>query len=156
MVLVRLPDWDLRLVAHLRAVADRPFAYGTADCFCFVSGAVRAMTGTSLFPAFEGAYNNRFGMLRALRRQGYRSLRDAARDRAGTLNWSECEPVEATPGDIVLLPGSPLTSLGVCWHDGALAQGRTAVVLVGAEHIIAAWKIPHAAVSMEKRVCGLV
>lgn len=140
----RLPDWHTRLIAYCQAVEHRAFQYGSSDCFCFANGAVIAMTGHNLFPQFEGAYTNRFGMLRLIRRHGYDSLLSLVSDNLKSVGWPQIDPAEATIGDIAMMPGQPVTSLGICCADGVIAQAVHGLAVVPGQHALATWRVPHA------------
>lgn len=140
--LCRLPDWRVRLIDYCLAVERQPFAYGTCDCFTFAGGAVQAMTDVVLFPEFNGAYANRFGMLRVLVKRGHRSVLEAAANAASQLGWPPINETEAVMGDIVVLPGLPLHSLAIVWHNGVLAKTLEGLALIPCGHALATWKVP--------------
>ena len=138
---MRRPDWRDRLVTYCAAVEHEPFAYGTSDCFTFANGAVEAMTGRDLFPQFTG-YASRFGMLRMLIRHGYRSVLDATQQAMTDSGWPAILEAEASPGDVVVLPGEPLHSLAIVWEGGVLARTLDGLALVPHGHALATWKVP--------------
>lgn len=141
---VRLPDWHERLIAYCLAHEKCPFQYGSADCWCFAKGGIFAMTGQTILPQF-GGYTNRFGMLRMLRRCGYRSLAEAAHTLAPTLGWPTIHESDADIGDIALMPGDPVSSLGIVCADGVIMQALDGLVAVPQGHAIATWRLPYVA-----------
>ena len=51
--LIRLPDWDERLITFVRSRMHVPYRYGVNDCATFSIGAVEAVTGVDLFPGVD-------------------------------------------------------------------------------------------------------
>ena len=51
--ITRNPDWLARLHDHCDSWADRPFAFGSVDCFQFVAAGIDAMTGTNIMAGIE-------------------------------------------------------------------------------------------------------
>lgn len=45
----KFEGWEMRLAAYLRARQDMPFAWGSNDCASFCIGAIREMTGVTVY-----------------------------------------------------------------------------------------------------------
>lgn len=142
--LVRLPDWEPRLVAYLEAIAQRPFVYGQSDCFAFTKGAVLAMTGVDLFAEFDGAWGSRFGAMRVMRRRGYRGTLGAAHGLLDDLGLACVPEAQAQFGDIAAAPGDPEASIGIAGREGLILQGPDGLVLIPPGHALCLWRLPHA------------
>lgn len=140
---MRLPDWEGRLGAYLRACRDMPFAYGRHDCCLFAAGAVIAMTGVDLMGEFRGRYRTARGSIRALRRHGAGTL-------AATMD-GKLEPIApafARRGDLVLANyglGEGALCVVVGREAAAVgAQGEhEGLVTIGRAQWRKAWRVPH-------------
>lgn len=53
MQLVRLDDWEARLVHHVNSWRHVEYAYGLSDCTRFAHGAVEAVTGVDILPGMQ-------------------------------------------------------------------------------------------------------
>jgi hypothetical protein len=105
--MTRLPDWQARLTDYLRSVARQGFAYGRHDCCTFTAGCVAAMTGVDPMRGFRGYRTLAAG----LRRADARGFPDHIAVVA-TL-FAECPPAYAQAGDIAVVEGETLHSLGI-------------------------------------------
>ena len=109
--MARLPDWEERLGAYLRAPGRDVFAWGTNDCALFSAGAVEAMRGEHPAPEFIGAYGDQAGAAEALRTLG-----------AGTLfrtfdsHFPRKEPAFAHRGDLVMAQDA----IGICMGSNGI------------------------------------
>lgn len=111
--MIRLVDWEKRLLAWYRDNEHRPFKWGEFDCALAAAGAVTAVTGADLASDFTGRYQDAKGADRAIHQAGYADLEDLVDDRLG--GWI-CNPYRARRGDIVL---------------GELQNGLTLLVVMG-------------------------
>ena len=69
--LTRLPDWQPRLHAWLRAINGRPIEPGRHDCCLFGAGAIEAQTGVDIAAPWRGRYTTMAGGRRVLRKSGH-------------------------------------------------------------------------------------
>jgi hypothetical protein len=70
MVLTRASTWEQSLADYITAKRGEPFAWGSNDCCCFISGAVEAMTGVDPMAEYRGTYDSEAGALAILERDG--------------------------------------------------------------------------------------
>jgi hypothetical protein len=94
----RVENWDVRLVEAIDRHSRHAFDWGKFDCFTLPREAVLAMTGQDITEGLRWHYSTQFGAVRALRRQGARTVAE----------WfsSFSEPVPlllASRGDLVTL-----------------------------------------------------
>jgi len=97
------------LAQFLRESQNRPFAWGEWDCCLFAADAVQAQTGIDYAADYRDSYTTASGALRALKRHGHNTIRDAISAQLG-------EPLPAAlcqRGDVVLVEV----------NDGELAAG---------------------------------
>jgi hypothetical protein len=64
--MIRLSDWETKLVSYASGLRHEPFAWGTHDCCTFAAGAVEAMTGVDPMLEYRGKYTTALGSARAL------------------------------------------------------------------------------------------
>jgi hypothetical protein len=119
MILVRLPDWDQRLVAFTRSVLRRPFEWGGHDCALFAADAVAAMTGFDLAADYRGQYASEEEAWEFLASLGYFDLEALAAARLPRRSIAE-----ARRGDVALAAGEFGDFLAIC--DGETMVGPSA------------------------------
>ncbi len=73
----RHEEWETRLNDHIASRADKPFKWGANDCFFFVSGAIKEMSGMDLTHWIEGKFSTRFGALREAVKLGCKTIDEA-------------------------------------------------------------------------------
>lgn len=71
---MRLPDWEARLNAHVRAWRAMAGSYGPVPCARFAAGGVEAVTGIDHYAPFRGRYSTELGAAKALRQIGEDTL----------------------------------------------------------------------------------
>lgn len=148
MVVRRLPGWQERLLLYIAKVEREPFRYdGTRDCFGFVRGAVKAMTGADLCGEYVGRYFDRAGFHRLLKADGHQGLIGAMRAKAAEFGWPEVAEDEADLGDIAVLPASPKcspyrNSLAIVNATGFIARTTKGLALAPAGLALGIWRIP--------------
>ena len=115
--MVRLDDWEPRLMAQLDSARGLAFQWGRHDCCTFAAACVLAMTGTDPMPEFRGHYRTARGSVRALRGIGAGKL-------AATLDakFAAIAPALAHRGDLVMADGS----IGIAMGDVAIFVGAEA------------------------------
>jgi hypothetical protein len=135
--MTRLPDWQSRLTAYMRAtVAERKGAITEPDCALFAAGAVLAMTGTD--PAAE--WRNRYPTVAA----GQRMLRRAGfTDHVALVatQLPEIPPAMARVGDIAVIASDGLSALGIVQGARIYVLGPTGVATVPLTSATRAFKV---------------
>lgn len=106
--LTRLPDWQPRLVAWLRAANGRPIEPGRHDCCLFGAGAVLAQTGTDFAAPWRGRYTTMAGGRRVLRKAGF-----ADHVALIAAHLPEVAPAFAREGDLAVLETPDGPAVGV-------------------------------------------
>lgn len=77
MKLVRLPDWDRRLMVVTVHHLSIPAEWGVSDCLLTVADAIEAVTGVDLAAKIRGKYDSEAGAARLLRRRRLETVEDA-------------------------------------------------------------------------------
>lgn len=97
---MRHEDWRRRLGDYVRAMRFVPYTFGSQDCWLFVAGAVKAMTGIDHAKVHRGRYKTARGALGIVRRAGADNMAEFA-----GLFLDEIEaPVFAQIGDVMAIP----------------------------------------------------
>lgn len=105
---MRRPDWVERLHRTVEAGAAVPFEFGSQDCGRFAARCIDAMTGSTWADELTRQYTNERTARRFLKRAG--GIEAAVTARLGP----PVAVLEATRGDVCLLPGEGGPGLGVC------------------------------------------
>ncbi len=63
-----------RLVRHVETSRAAPFGWSSADCLTMCLGIVDIVAGCNLVDEYRGTYENRFGALRRLMKEGHSGL----------------------------------------------------------------------------------
>ena len=125
-MIARRRDWPSRLSAYLAAARGRPWRRGRFDCWLFMAGAVRAMTGRDLARGFRG-YRSRAEGIRRLEARGYADPVEILLE-----HFAEIPPDQAGPGDLVLFGDVPALVTGPRAYAVSEANGLGLVELAGA------------------------
>lgn len=129
----RRTAWIEYLEAYLWLCSQGSFGYGAQDCFLFVSGAVRAMTGIDPAARYRGRYRSR-AQARALLKEagGYSAVFQ-------NCGMKEIPMARAQRGDVVQLSRF---GLGLMALDGqrAYTVGEEGLVLVTPQFQGKAWR----------------
>ena len=133
---MRLPDWDQRLEAFIRAEANLPFDGAQRHCGWFAADAVRAMTGVDLAQRWRGRHKTIAGALRALRRAGLRDHLDLA-----SQSLPEIAPSFAHRGDVMAVAAGGNMALGVLMGEYICFRGRDGLVLQNRMTAVRAFKV---------------
>lgn len=95
--MIRLSDWEARLIAYIAEKRGEAFAWGQNDCCTFSAGAVKAITGKDPMPEFRGKYDTALGSVRILEGKKLEQVLDE--------KFSEVPIGFAQRGDLVMLDG---------------------------------------------------
>lgn len=99
---MRLHDWPERLAEAVEAAKSCPFEWGRHDCGIWVCEVAAVLTGQpSPADAWRGTYRTERGAWRAMKRQGWKDLSEAA-----TAIFGDPIPVmRAQRGDVAIHDG---------------------------------------------------
>lgn len=97
---MRREDWRKRLGEYVAGLRAEPYAFGRQDCWLFVAGAVKAMTGIDHAEPHRGRYKTARGALGVMKRAGAPNMADFA----GLYLGEPIHPVEAQIGDVMAFP----------------------------------------------------
>lgn len=135
----RLPDWEERLDALIRARRREPFRWGAHDCALWGADVAAALTGADFGAPFRGRYSDAEGAARALREHGAGTM-VATFDR----HLRRVRPALARRGDLVKArrsPEAPRGAIGVVIGADALFVGDEGLVRLGRAHWTIGWRI---------------
>lgn len=132
MGLIRLPDWETRLLAEISAAGTRRWRWGDHDCVTLAARLVAAMTGQSVpLPAWR----SRQDAERAIRLMG--GLAAGVESLLGSaVAWAE-----ARRGDVVLYRLGRMDSLAVSVGAQLVAADRRGVAFLPLSMAASAWRI---------------
>ncbi len=139
MSLVRLPGWEARLAATVRAAAARPFSWATHNCAFFAADCVLAVTGIDPAADFRSRFKSRREAFNALRETfGTADLAIAVTERVGP----EIPPGQARRGDLAGFATRQGLAVGVISAAGRISlvdsSGLSHLPLTAAKHI---WRV---------------
>jgi hypothetical protein len=97
---MRKEDWRKRLGVCVDGLRTQPYDFGSQDCWLFVAGAVKAMTGTDPAKAHRGRYKTARGALGIVKRAGAANMAEFA----GLFLEEHDAPVFAQIGDVMAIP----------------------------------------------------
>lgn len=133
----RLSGWELRLTAHVAEHLERPFCWGSNDCFTFPSGAEFALTGRRSFQEIIAEYNDARSAMRALERRGWSGCGDAADEIFAAL-----PPPLAGRGDFATIPTTRgADALGVVVGDRVAVVGLRGLEFHSLLRATRAWRV---------------
>lgn len=136
MQLVRLDDWQARLVAVVNERRLLPYAYGTNDCACFARLCVEATTGMVLLPGVDPPK----GWLAAAKfmiARGWHTPEDMATELLGPPR----DVAETGPGDLVSYEDIGELHLAVRVGDVAVAPVDVGLKVISPEQWRHGWKV---------------
>jgi hypothetical protein len=135
MQLVRLDDWEARLVRHANSWRTVEYAYGLTDCTRFAHGAIEAVTGADIAPGMEWP-TGWISAAKLMIAKGW----DSVEVPMGEL-LPEMEAAATRPGDIVSYQAGGELHLAVRVGDTALAPATKGLMVVDREQWRRAWKV---------------
>lgn len=137
----RFQDWPARLEQAVESWRDRVFAWGSADCACFVCHCIEATTGVDLFAEVRGRYDDPVSAVDAIRGvAGSEALtvEDAASFYLGPPLVS---PLLAQRGDVVSVSTAGGPALGICIGRDAVYAAPAGITTVGMPDWLRAWRV---------------
>jgi hypothetical protein len=134
--LVRLPDWQPRLVALVNERRLVPYAYGENDCWHFARAGIEAMTGTLLFPEMT-PYRGWVGAAKMLIANGWETVEDGVTALLGP----PIDPNESRPGDVVSYEAVGDRHLAMRVGDAALTPSLEGLTVIERARWCRAWSV---------------
>ena len=131
----RVEGWEAALAVVMNERRQKPYVYGSTDCWCLARAAVQAMTGETMLPDVEPPK----GWLAAAKimiAHGWESVEDLMTETLGP----PIEPNASRPGDIVSFVLVGEIHLAVRIGDVALTPGRDGLVPIVASAWRNAWR----------------
>lgn len=140
---MRKTNWHHLLDTHIRASAQRDFAWGVHDCAMFACDAILAMTGDDPAMRFRGTYDSEEGAREALEGFVGGGLLGAAQVICTQMGYAEINPRFAQRGDVVLSHGGQGDSLGVVGLNGreALIAAKYGLLAIPLKTLGHAWRV---------------
>jgi len=124
----RLPGWEARLEAMLRAAEGRPFSWGECDCCLLAADAVHALTGHDYAAGWRGLYRSRKAAVsRLITIHGTADLAILATETLG----AEVPPGPARRGEIAAVPVRGQPAFGGVMLGVVESGGRVATLMPG-------------------------
>ena len=110
-VLMRVADWDQRLMAVIEAHESRAYQAGTSDCFTMAMECIGAVTGVR--PYEDVRYKTDAKGLAVMRKRGFSDLSEAL-----AVILPDRERGNVMRGDIAVMDGTAGPTLGVVVNGG--------------------------------------
>ena len=118
------------------------YRLGLSDCFTFIHGAVKAMTGVYLAPEMIGEYGSRRSAVNAMKRHGHVDVISFARAIAKRHDIEEIPPEISSVGDIVLARSVHLShAFSIRWTTCLATKAPRVRGLATASDPITAWRV---------------
>ena len=132
---MRQQNWAIALQNQISQFNEKPFAWGTHDCFTFAADCVLAMTGEDKMAKRRGKYKTELGANKMLKRIG-------GVEKAITSELGEpIEPAYAKRGDVVYF-NSPLgDTAGICMGSKIASPTLAGVGFTPMSQAIKAWSV---------------
>ena len=125
--------------ATLNAELEKPYAYGSADCFFLGCAMIDALTGRETVKKYLGSYKTLAGAQRALRKRKHTSLSTFF---AAELEQEPRGAAEARMGDLVVLRLSDgAEHVGICLGTRFVTKTPDGRQSFGLSEVIAAFHL---------------
>lgn len=137
MAFTRHGDWAKRLFEAVDAWRHTPFAWGSADCTCFMAACVEAMTGEDPMVEYRGQYEDEETGKAALKALGGGSLYNALRRKFG-------KPIPvamAKRGDLALAKTSMGPTVFVVLGEQMTGPGDDGIEMVPTDSAARAFRV---------------
>lgn len=130
-------DWPEQLAKSIENARNQAFRWGENDCCMFANRVYCAMTGQDIAAEFRGTYKTAAGAMRALKKRGFHSIREAVSHYVG----NEINPKQAQRGDLVLVVRDGAESLGVCVGMFGAFAGIEQLQFLPMSEFVTAWRV---------------
>jgi hypothetical protein len=133
---MRLPLWETKLNDYISYHQFKGFEYGKHDCCSFTIEAQKILTGSTLFPEFDGTYKDLKGGKAILKKLGYKTWIGACNDRLEKI----IVPL-AKRGDVVSMRTNDSFAMGLCMGKYGAFVGKEKMEYIPREQLKLAWRI---------------
>ena len=142
----KVEDWPRKLIGYLVEVENKPFRYGTHDCFLFAVDCIKVMTGVDIGGDWRGTYNTELGAVKKVIKKQNKDW-DLIDFWSWLMSQHGCQEVKinfAHRGDPVFIDDDN-DNLGLGIIDpgglGVLCVGELGLVKIKKNNILQAWSI---------------
>lgn len=133
---MRLPNWESKLNNYIHENQFKAFQYGLNDCCSFTIKAQKILTGSTLFPEFDGTYKDLKSGKAILNKLGYKTWIGACNDRLEKI----IVPF-AKRGDVVSMRTNDSFAMGICMGKYGAFIGEQKMEFIAREELKLAWRI---------------
>lgn len=134
---MRFDDWPERLAKIIEKQRNQGFKWGDNDCCTFANTVYCTMTGRDIMAEFSGTYKTAAGAMRALKKHGFSSIREAVSHYCG----DEISPRLAQRGDLVMVIRDGAESMGVCIGAYGAFVGIEKLEFLPMSEAVTAWRV---------------
>jgi hypothetical protein len=132
---LRQQNWAIALQNQISQFNEKPFAWGTHDCFTFAADCVLAMTGEDKMAKRRGKYKTELGANKMLKKIG-------GVEKAITSELGEpIDPKLAQRGDVVCFITPLGYAAGICIGSKIAAPGFEKIKFSPMTQAVKAWSI---------------
>lgn len=141
---MRLPDWQSRLAAVIKARQQDRFEWGRNDCCLFVCDCVQAIVGIDPGATFRGLYDDRetgYKFIRVQLDDPNATVATIAARICQTMGFVEIAPALAQRGDVGLYRGAAGETLGICLGGHWAFLLETGMTYLSTAEIARVWRV---------------
>lgn len=128
-------NWAIALQNQITQFNEKPFAWGTHDCFTFAADCVQAMTGEDKMAKYRGGYKTELGANKKLKRMG------GVEAAISSVLGEPIDPVFAKRGDVVYFNGLLGDTAGICVGSKIAAPATAGVGFIPMSQAVKAWSV---------------
>lgn len=134
---MRRDDWRQRLDAAINTASCLPFHYGQHDCALFAAYCVDRMCDTDYVHRIKSGFSYEDELAATNIVQGHGGFKRLVTKWLG----KPVPPLQARPGDVVLLRNQGKAALGIVENNVAVAPSEHGVVGVPMNQVVCAWRV---------------
>lgn len=136
--MMRLKDWEPRLIAYLQTASRRPYSEADHHCALFAAGCVEAMTGEDHAAQWRGRFKTLKAGLKALKKGGFEDHVALV----ASLFKDEVHPSRAHRGDLAVLAGSDgMGALGIVQGEHVYVLRPEGLALAPRRQMLRAFRV---------------
>ena len=132
---MRQQNWAIALQNQISQFNEKPFAWGTHDCFTFAADCVLAMTGEDKMAKRRGKYKTELGANKMLKRLG------GVEAAIASVLGEPLDPKLAQRGDVVCFVTPLGDAAGICLGSKIAAPGFEKIKFSPMTQARKAWRI---------------